>query len=185
MEWGRSNRTFFRFHLSVFRFLCPSKIGGRARSAEGVCQFLPFPFSPFIIPPPLRSSPCLRGTKRVFRRMTECHSVPSEGSTTQCDVGKRSNAPEGVWLFPSFQFSVLTSAPPGVDLRFRSQCFTSLFMSLSLFRASRGVRLFMSRFRSCWRMSSRMGSSNWKKLSCVPVSLSFLLPAARPVPTSS
>ena len=32
--------------------------------------------------------PLRQGAKRVVRRMTECHSVPSEGSTTQCDAGK-------------------------------------------------------------------------------------------------
>ena len=32
--------------------------------------------------------PLGQGAKRVVRRMTECHSVPSEGSTTQCDAGK-------------------------------------------------------------------------------------------------
>jgi hypothetical protein len=31
-------------------------------------------------------SPWDRRAKRVFRRMTECHSVPSEGRTLQCDV---------------------------------------------------------------------------------------------------
>ena len=32
--------------------------------------------------------PLRQGVKRVFRGMTECHSVPSEGSTPQCDVGQ-------------------------------------------------------------------------------------------------
>ena len=32
--------------------------------------------------------PLRQGAKRVFRRMTECLSVPSEGSTTQCDAGQ-------------------------------------------------------------------------------------------------
>ena len=32
--------------------------------------------------------PLSQGAKRVFRGMTECHSVPSEESTPQCDVGQ-------------------------------------------------------------------------------------------------
>ena len=32
--------------------------------------------------------PLRQGEKRVFRGMTECHSVPSEESTPQCDVGQ-------------------------------------------------------------------------------------------------
>ena len=32
--------------------------------------------------------PLRQGAKRVFRGMTECHSVPSEESTPQCDVGQ-------------------------------------------------------------------------------------------------
>ncbi len=37
-----------------------------------------------------------QGAKRVFRRMTKCHSVPSEGSTTQCDAGPEGSEAEGV-----------------------------------------------------------------------------------------
>ena len=36
---------------------------------------------------PIYFVPLSQGAKRVFRGMTECHSVPSEGSTPQCDVG--------------------------------------------------------------------------------------------------
>ena len=36
---------------------------------------------------PIHFVPLSQGAKRVFRGMTECHSVPSEGSTPQCDVG--------------------------------------------------------------------------------------------------
>ena len=40
--------------------------------------------------------PLRQGAKRVFRRMTKCHSVPSEGSTTQCDAGPEGSEAEGV-----------------------------------------------------------------------------------------
>ena len=75
-----------------------------------------FPFSFFIIPPPLRSSPCLRGTKRVFRRLTKCPSVPREGRNLHCDAGER-HAESDCSLFfghgrvptiNSFPFSALT-----------------------------------------------------------------------------
>ena len=31
--------------------------------------------------------PLRQGANEVFREMTECHFVPHEGSTTQCDAG--------------------------------------------------------------------------------------------------
>ena len=37
---------------------------------------------------PIHFVPLSQGAKRVFIGMTECHSVPSEGSTPQCDVGQ-------------------------------------------------------------------------------------------------
>ena len=37
--------------------------------------------------PPTNFVPLSQGAKRVFRGMTQCHSVPSEGRTPQCDVG--------------------------------------------------------------------------------------------------
>ena len=64
---------------------------------------LRFPFSTFHTPSPSGlplsqgekvddSFPCYfvplrQGAKRTFRRMTECHSVPSEGRKPRCDVG--------------------------------------------------------------------------------------------------
>ena len=41
-------------------------------------------------------------------------------------------------------------------------------MSDSLLRAWRGERLLMSRLRISSRICERMGSSSWKKLSCMP-----------------
>ena len=99
-------------HLSVFRFLCPPKLGGRAKRRG----YVSFPFSVliplcglepaharqskcissalaysqisvFIIPPPLRDSPCLRGRKWVMTLNSLC--PPKLGVT-------RSNGPEGV-----------------------------------------------------------------------------------------
>ena len=46
--------------------------------------------------------------------------------------------------------------------------FTIFLISFSLFRASRGVRLFTSIFRISSRTWQSTGSSNWKKLSCIP-----------------
>ena len=48
--------------------------------------FIDSPFTfPFVIP---LLCPSKLGAKRVFRGMTECHSVPFEGSTLQCDARK-------------------------------------------------------------------------------------------------
>ena len=44
--------------------------------------------------------PLRQGAKRVFRGMTECHSVPSEESTPQCDVGQTRRG-RGYDVFPS------------------------------------------------------------------------------------
>ena len=46
--------------------------------------------------PRQQTVPLRQGAKRVFRRMTKCHSVPSEGSTTQCDAGPEGSEAEGV-----------------------------------------------------------------------------------------
>ena len=45
---------------------------------------------------------------------------------------------------------------------------TIFLISFSLFSASIGVRLFTSRFNISSRIWQRIGSSNWKKLNCIP-----------------
>ena len=45
-----------------------------------------------------------------FRRMTECHSVPSEGSTTQCDAGQ--SEAEGVCQVSTLRFNPTSSSFP-------------------------------------------------------------------------
>ena len=42
--------------------------------------------------------PLRQGAKRVFRRMTECHSVPSKGSTTKCDAGPKGAKRRRGWI---------------------------------------------------------------------------------------
>ena len=44
--------------------------------------------------------------------MTKCHSVPSEGSTPQCDAGQRNGVPEGVCCFSVFTFPFLHTPLP-------------------------------------------------------------------------
>ena len=54
---------------------------------------------------------------------------------------------------------------------------TILFISLSLLRASTGVRLLMSSPRISSRIWQSTGSSSWKKLSCIPSRVMFSLSA--------
>ena len=74
---------------------------------SGVFSFIRLVFSFwFVLIHPLRFArpACLRGAKRVFRRITRCASVPSEGSNFHCDVGRFAGA------VVVFQF--VTNSPP-------------------------------------------------------------------------
>ena len=57
---------------------------------------------------------------------------------------------------------------------------TIFLISFSLFNASIGVRLFTSRLSISSRIWQSIGSSNWKKLSCIP--LLFSLTSANGLP---
>ena len=93
--------------VSGFRFQSFRGLGAR------------FQVSGFKFQVPRYFVPLSQGAKRVFRGMTECHSVPSEGSTPQCDVGQ-SNAPEGV-CFPVprsplfFTYPLRFARPPNLE----------------------------------------------------------------------
>ena len=59
-----------------------------------------FQVSGFRFHVPIYFVPLSQGAKRVFRGMTECHSVPSEGSTPQCDVGQSPQGGGGLPIMP-------------------------------------------------------------------------------------
>ena len=56
------------------------ELSEKSKKSDGIKSF---PFSVLTFFVLLR-----QGAKRVFRGMTECHSVPFEGSTLQCDARK-------------------------------------------------------------------------------------------------
>ena len=64
-------------------FLSPPETGGVPRSGEGVDKSFNVQHSPFTP----QTVPLRQGANEVFREMTECHFVPHEGSTIQCDAG--------------------------------------------------------------------------------------------------
>ena len=63
--------------------LSPPETGGVPQSGEGVDNSFNVQHSP-LTP---QTVPLRQGANEVFREMTECHFVPHEGSTIQCDAG--------------------------------------------------------------------------------------------------
>ena len=94
------------------------------------------------------SPPERQWAKRVFRRMTKCHSVPSEGCTLQCDVRTTHGVGRG-WInrYSCFVPFPVSSYPPPPSLRSSSPCLsgTVCWRGIVLIFRARPHRVFIRR----------------------------------------